>query len=362
VHIVRYYSRAVVGDGGMTGAVKQWSKGFARHGARATIAFDEGSIPESNGVAFQKVRHTGLGDLRVPTELREVLSDADVLVLHSGWTPRNIKAAATARKMGVPYILEPRGAYDPHIVKRRRFVKGAWWLAWEKELVQNALAIHAFFEPEKEHFKAIGYNGPVVIASNGVVEPTHHWDGGSGGYVLWLGRFDPEHKGLDILLEAMRLLPEDERPRLQINGPESGQTKLGGNKKKKVAGMVDELGLGRWVSLGPAVYGDEKKEMLAKAKGFVYPSRWDACPNSTLESVSMGIPTLATPYPLGTYLAERGGAVLADASPEGLAEGLRTLSSDGAGEIGARGADVTATELTWDAVSRQWLDQVEELL
>jgi glycosyltransferase involved in cell wall biosynthesis len=346
----------------MTGAVKQWSKGFVRHGARVTIAFDEGSEPESNGVAFQKVRHSGLGGLRVPTTLSDVLKDADVMVLHSGWTPRNIKAAATARKMGVPYILEPRGAYDPHIVRRRRLVKNAWWAAWEKELVQKSLAIHAFFEPEKDHLKAIGYDGPVVVASNGVVAPTRRWDGGSGGYLLWLGRFDPEHKGLDILLEGMKLLPKDERPQLRINGPESGQTTLGGNRKKKVAGMVDELGLAPWVSVGPAVYGDEKKEMLARAKGFVYPSRWDACPNSTLESVSMGIPTLATPYPLGTFLAERGGAVLADASPEGLAEGLRALNSDDAAQIGARGADVTATELTWDVVSRQWLDQVEELL
>lgn len=362
MHIVRYYPRAIVGDGGMTSAVKHWSKGFARHGARATIAFDEGVAPESNGVTFQKVRHTGVKGMRVPSDLGEVLRDADVMVLHSGWNAGNLKAAATARKMGVPYILEPRGAYDPHIVNRRRFVKGAWWLAWEKELVQNALAIHAFFEPEKEHFKAIGYDGAVIVASNGVAEPTHHWDGGSGGYVLWLGRFDPEHKGLDILLQAMRSLPESERPQLRLNGPESAQTKLGGNRKKKVATMVEELGLRRWVSVGPAVYGDEKKDMLARSKGFVYPSRWDACPNSTLEAVSMGIPTLATPYPLGSFLAERGGAFLADADPAGLAEGLTAFESHEAPTTGARGAEISATELTWDNVSRQWLDQVEELL
>ena len=46
------------------------------------------------------------------------------------------------------------------------------------------------------------------------------WDGGSGGYVLWLGRFDPEHKGLDLLLQALALLPSRERPTLRIHGPD----------------------------------------------------------------------------------------------------------------------------------------------
>jgi glycosyltransferase involved in cell wall biosynthesis len=101
--------------------------------------------------------------------------------------------------------------------------------------------------------------------------------------------------------------------------------------------------------------------MLAAASGFVYPSRWDACPNSALEAVSIGLPTLVTPYPLGRYFASHRAALLAEANAAGLADGLRRLGSPDAAEVGARGAELVRAELAWDAVARSWLEQAEAL-
>lgn len=358
MRIVRYYPRALVGDGGMTSAVKKWSQGFVNAGAEAVIAYDEGvEPPPRSDVEWLPVRHAGRPRLKLPVGLEDILEGADVLVLHSGWTVHNLRAAAVARRAGVPYVLEPRGAYDPHIVARKRWLKKAWWAAWERRLVHEAAAIHVFFEPEREHLAALGYNGPVIVASNGVEAPAApHWDGGSAGYVLWLGRFDPEHKGLDILLRAMRVVPPAERPHLRLNGPDWRA------RKAKVAALVRELGLQEWVTVGEAVYGDDKRAMLAAASGFVYPSRWDACPNSTLEAVSLGIPTLVTPYPLGRFFAAQGGALLAQPDPAGLADGLRRLATPEAPEAGRTGAQVVRSQLSWDAVARSWLAQLEAIL
>jgi glycosyltransferase involved in cell wall biosynthesis len=357
VKIVRYYPRALVGDGGMTGAVRRWSQSFVNHGADVTIAYDEGSdIPETGGVRYVSVRHAGRPGVKIPVGLEDVLRGSDLMILHSGWTLHNLRAAAAARRVGVPYILEPRGAYDPHIVARKRLLKKGWWAARERKLVMEAHAIHVFFEPERAHLEALGYHGPVIIASNGVETPEDfRWDGGSGGYILWLGRFDPEHKGLDILLQGMRELAAPERPELRLHGPEWR------GRKAKVQGLVAELGLEPWVTVGEAAYGAPKRRLLTEAKGFVYPSRWDACPNSSLESLSIGLPTLMTPYPLGCYVAERGGSLLAEATSEGLAEGLRALMSPDAAAVGAEGARLVRRELSWDAVAKTWLEQAEGL-
>jgi glycosyltransferase involved in cell wall biosynthesis len=358
MRIVRYYPRAAVGDGGMTGAVRHWSEALVRAGASVTIAYEEGGEPRGNGgVRWLPVRHARLGKPEVPLGFEEVLRDADLVVMHSGWALHNIRAGALARKMRVPYVLEPRGAYDPHIVSRKKLLKKAWWFAAERELVTSARAIHAFFESERAHLDAIGYRGRVVVASNGVVAPSGAlWDGGSGGYVLWLGRFDPEHKGLDLLLAALQLLPPAERPTLRIHGPDwRGQ-------RQKVRDMVSALGLDQWALVGESVHGEAKRNMLVKAQGFVYPSRWDACPNSVLEAVSYEVPTLATPYPLGVALAERGGAFLADATPAALAEGLRRLVSPEAAVVGRRGGQLLRDEFSWDQVAKSWLSQVEALL
>jgi glycosyltransferase involved in cell wall biosynthesis len=359
VRIFRYYPRAVTGDGGMTGAIRYWSREFVNTGAEVVIAFDRGEEPAvADGVTWSRVRHSGSGPWRWPVELEEALRGADVLVLHSGWTYHNIGAARAARRLGIPYVLEPRGAYDPHIVKRKRLLKRIWWTAWEEDLVAHARAIHLFFEDERAHLDALGYRGSTIVAPNGVECPNDlTWDGGSGGYVLWLGRFDAEHKGIDALVRAVDLIPPDERPLLRLHGPDSQH-----RDKAKIRQMVHALGLDPWVSVEAPVHARAKFELLSRAIGFVYPSRWEAFGNSVAEAVSLGVPTLVTPYPLGRSLASRGAAFLSEPAPAALAAGLRALVAPGARDVGRRGAELAREEFGWSHVARSWLRQVEGLL
>lgn len=85
MRIVRYYPRALVGDGGMTSAVRNWSQAMARCGAEAVIAYDAGvSPPDDESVEWVQVRHAGRRGLKFPLGLENVLEGTDLLVLHSG--------------------------------------------------------------------------------------------------------------------------------------------------------------------------------------------------------------------------------------------------------------------------------------
>lgn len=358
MRIVRYYPRASTGDGGMTGAVRRWSEHLVDAGACVAVAFDgAGGHTSSNGVDWFPVRHAGRGRWKRPVGLEPALEGADLLVLHSAWAFHNIAAAMAARRLGIPYLLEPRGAYDPHIVRRRRLAKRAWWIAWERQLVAQARAIHVFFDEERPHLAALGYDGALVQAPNGIEPPPDaRWDGGSGRYVLWLGRFDPEHKGLDLLVHAVGLLPPAERPSLRLHGPEF----RGG--KQVIRRLIAALELEPWITVGDSVHGREKWELLSHASGFVYPSRWEGFGNSVAEAASIGVPTLTTPYPLGRYLAARSGAIVASSTPAGLAAGLQALRAPRAADMAARGARVMCTDMSWSTVARSWLEQTEALL
>ncbi len=359
MRIVRYYPRAATGDGGMTAAIACWSQLAASAGADVTIAFDRGEAPPVTGhVRWVPVRHLGPRRVRLPVGLEDTLRGADLLVLHSGWAPHNTTAAAIARRLGVPYLLEPRGAYDPHIVQRKSWLKGLWWRAQEQELVAKAHAVHIFFDAERPHLQALGYHGPFVVAPNGVSSfDGVRWDGGSGGYVLWLGRFDLEHKGVDMLIDAVALLDPAERPQVRLCGPDS---RVGG--KQEVGGLIRERQLDAWIHVEPAVHGPAKYERLARAAGFIYPSRWEGFGNSAAEAVVTGVPTVVTPYPLGRYLAARDAAILVDATPQGLADGLRALHSPRARAVARRGAEIARADLAWDRVTQSWLQQVQTLL
>lgn len=357
MRIARYYPRAVLGDGGMTAALRRWSEAVIALGEQVVIAFDGGTPPGGSSVEWVPVRHVGPAWLRLPVGLEQVLRGCDVMVMQSAWAAHNLRAGAVARGAGVPYVLEPRGAYDPHIVRRRALLKRAWWQAAERRLVHDALAVHVFFDSERSHLRALGYPGPEIVVPNGVVPPAQaHWDGGSGGYLLWVGRFDPEHKGLDLLVRAMAALPVSERPPLRLHGPDRRRGRA------RVASLVSQLGLESWVTLGDPVHGPAKDRLMARAAGFVYPSRWEAFGNAPAEAAALGVPVLTTPYPLGRFLAERDAAIVAEPTPEALAAGLIALRGEHAAELGRNASRVAREAFGWEDVAHSWLEQVRTLL
>jgi glycosyltransferase involved in cell wall biosynthesis len=352
VRIVTYHPRAKVGDGGITNSVRKLSAAWSRAGVDAVIAFDgDGEVERAaDGVTWVPVHHVGPPEARRPRHLGRALTGADVLVLNSAWSVPNVVAGAAARRAHVPYVLAPRGAYDPLIVARRRHVKRLWWWLLERRLVRSAAALHVFFDEQRRDLLDLGHDGPVIVAPNGVEVPaTCRWDGGSGGYVLFLGRFDPEHKGLDLLLRAVASLPPERRPALRLHGPDW----RGG--KDRVRALVDQLDLATSVTVGDAVYGDDKWQLLAAAAGLVYPSRWEGFGNSLAEAAALGVPTLATPYPLARFLGDRGGCLVVEASAEALADGLVRLQQPDAAAVGRTAARIVTDELTWDAVAQRWL-------
>jgi glycosyltransferase involved in cell wall biosynthesis len=361
VKVVRYYPRALNGDGGMTAAVHSWSRAAAMLGAQVSILYDEapshGPTPPVEGVTLRAIKHRRVGGLSMPVAFAESLRGADVLVLHSGWTSHNLVAAAIARRLGIPYVLEPRGAYDPHIIRRRFRTKTLWWHAAERRMVSKSLAVHVFFSSEREHLARLGYRGQVIVAPNGVhVPPGQKWDGGSGGYLLWLGRFDPEHKGLDLLLDAMATIPAELRPLLRLHGPDWR------GRKQHVVEMVAARGLRDSVLIGRAVRGEEKRELQLRARAFVYPSRWEAFGNSVAEVAALGVPVLTTRYPLGVFLEERDAAVACESNPPALAVGIENVLAPGAASLGAQARNVVESELRWESVAESWLAQVTPLL
>lgn len=357
LRIVQYHPRVLAGDGGITNSVRRLSAAMAALGAEPTVVYDAADgHSRQPAVRWVPVRHTGPQRMRVPVGLEDVLEGADLLVCNSAWTLHNAVAGRAARKAGVPYVLAPRGAYDPRIRRRRKLAKALWWHAIERRLVAGARAIHVFFHDERHHIESLGFSGDLLVAPNGVSVPDGiHWDGGSGGYLLYVGRFDPEHKGLDLLVRAAASLPAGAIPPLRLHGPDW----RGG--KNEVRALVRDLGATDRIIVGEAIYGDEKWQTLQACVGLVYPSRWEGFGNSVAEAAALGVPTLVTPYPLGLHLARQGAAVLADADVAALREGLQRVAAPAAAEVGRKAAAVVRAEFTWEAVAMSWLEQAARL-
>lgn len=355
MRFVQYHVRAASGDGGITNSVRRLSEGLALAGVYPVIvSADDAPAPILPGVEWQQVAHRRVGPVLLPRSLDSAFAGADLVVLNSGWTIHNLLAGRAAQRVGVPYVLAPRGAYDPRILQRRSWAKRVWWRVAERYLVRGCRAMHVFFESERAGLEAMGYRGPMIVAPNGVTAPDAMRWTGTGDYLLYLGRFDPEHKGLDLLVRAIAAAPAGSIPPLRMHGPDW----RGG--RDRIRALVATLRVTDRVMVGEALYDDAKWEAYAGAAGFVYPSRWEGFGNSTAEACALGVPTLVTPYPLGRYLAERDAAILAEPTVEGLLDGLERLVAPAAARIGANARDLVRREFTWDAVARSWQRQVAD--
>ncbi len=356
--LLHYSADALSTPFGTPSAVRSWCDALADEGATVTLVSDEGAPVVAVPRAARSVRvphrlaRMGRGWVKIPERLASLIEEADVVVLHGGWRAANPWAAAAARRGSVPYILTPHGRYDPHIYSRHRVIRAAWWRTIERPMVNRADAVHLFFEDEPSVVPA---DVPIIVAPNGIeAPPSVTWSGSTDGSLVWLGRLDPEHKGLDLLIEAVRSISPEERPSIDLYGHDW----LGG--RSLVLDQIQRDGLERWIRLHDPILGDAKWAALAAAKGFVYPSRWEAFGLALAEAVSIGIPSLVTPFPLARFLASRGVATLSDGSPEDLAEKLVAMAASRT-NAPTNGPSVMNENFSWPAVARSWLAQVTSL-
>ncbi|MGH9195381.1 MAG: glycosyltransferase [Acidimicrobiia bacterium] len=357
MRIVHYFPDALAGETGLTAAVRQWCVGLQQAGVETELVVDRRTARRAPppDVSTIRIKHLLRGRLRIPIGLGTIARGADVLVLHSGWVLFNVAAARTATRDQVPYIQTPHGAYYEQILVKHAVRKLLINSVMERRHLSRALAVHCLFPDEERGLAALGSTSPRVLVPHGITPSERSWDGGSSGALLWIGRIEPEHKGLDVLFRALALFPPAERPKLLLRGYDLN------NNTARLRTLARDLHLEPWIEIGPPVKGEEKDGLLERAAGFVYPSRWDACPVSVTEALAVGIPTLVTPYPLGRLIASRGGAVLAEASADSIAQGIRRLLSPEGARIGRRGQQL-ADELSWNTAVDSWLEQVSALM
>jgi glycosyltransferase involved in cell wall biosynthesis len=323
----------------------------------ALVDRSTGARPAPDSVETMGLEAWLRGALRFPRGAAQALGDADIAVLHGGWFLGNVVFGRACLSQGVPFVITSHGAYSPEVFETRVVAKSIWAATLERPHLRRALAMHVFFPEQAGQIRRLGVDLPSIIAPNGIAVPkAARWDGGSGGYLLWLGRFHPVQKGLDLIVKAVAGMPTTQRPEVRLHGPDwRGQ-------KDRLRDLVHELEVERWIRIGEPIYGDAKWELIRRAAGCVFPSRSDACPVAVLEAAAMGVPTIVAGYPLGDFLASRNAAVRVEHDPSSVADGMAHLTSSKGRGAGARAMIVARQSLSWHAVARSWMTQLRNLL
>jgi glycosyltransferase involved in cell wall biosynthesis len=287
----------------------------------------------------------------------------DVLHLHFVGMPQNVRLAVRARRAGVPYCVTIHGGLAPAALARNGWPKRLFAALAERRYLQRAAFVHATSPEDVAGLRAYGVSNVTVVAPNGVEVPPHV-DGPPTREVdcrtfLFLGRLDPEQKGLDLLLRGLARHAGVWRD----GGPTAGVVLVGPDwrgGRERLERLASELGVADRVSFTGAAFGAQKAALIDDADVFVHTSRWEGLSFSVLEAASRGKALLLTaPADPGGVFARSRAALAVDAEPSSIGDGIGRLLAVPADELramGARARAVVERDFSWPETARTLVD------
>jgi len=240
---------------------------------------------------------TLVGRARLATEIER----ADVVHLHTLWSPLVGAAARVARSLGKPYVLAPHGMLDPWSMKQKALKKRLYWATVEGWTARGAAALLFTTENERDLAMAsVDIKAPAEVIALGADAPpasravlakeflSVHSDLAGRPIVIFLGRLHGK-KRPEALIEAM--------PAILAERPDALAVFVGAGEQdceQQLRRLAAELGVaGAVVFLGHR-NGREKWQALAAASAFVLASQQENFAIAAVEALAMGLPVLLT--------------------------------------------------------------------
>lgn len=289
-------------------------------------------------------------------EISVMHSDIPLQIIHDHglWLPCNHAVAAVANRIGLPYVVSPRGMLEPWALNYKSLKKNFVWKLWARSDLRSATAFCATSVKEAENIRALGFKQPIAVIPNGVHLPpfpkvsTPKKNGNRKA--LFLSRIHPV-KGVCELVDAWAKV----RPpgwELLIAGPDEG------GHGDVVRRRIINHGLGSSIRMIGSVEDDEKWLLYRESELFVLPTFSENFGVVVAEALSMETPVITTKGAPWEALVQHGCGWWVDFGVEPLAQALSdatVLSDDVLFAMGKRGRILVEREFAWEEIAAKMM-------
>jgi glycosyltransferase involved in cell wall biosynthesis len=156
----------------------------------------------------------------------------------------------------------------------------------ERNMMRRAQRASATSLASRETIERIAPGMPIDMVSAGVPEELFELRRRPGKFLLYFGRLDVFHKGLDTLLEAIAIIARD-RPDIELRVAGRGKDAA------RVTEMAKQLGIEKNIVMLGAVSDEKRNELLAEAAVQLMPSRFEGFGLAAAEAMAAGVPLIA---------------------------------------------------------------------
>jgi glycosyltransferase involved in cell wall biosynthesis len=284
----------------------------------------------------------------------------DIVHIHGVFNLDHIFIARLLFKMKIPYIVSMHGNLMEQALQHSKLKKKVALELFIKNMLNKASTLHALAKEEQIDIEKLVHNNNFKIIHNGVEifnnSKTIKKFSDNILKLLFIGRIDINHKGLDTLLDAVEKQKEiwRDKVRLYLVGPFNTKSDEEFVRNR----LEDNIWLKEIVKIEGPKYGDEKNNYYDNCDLFIHTSRYEGMPMAVLEAMQVGMPCLVTP---GTNMAnimkESAGGVVVNDDVDSIIEGIesiKNLSKEEFLKIGENARRWCAEYLNWDSIATQY--------
>lgn len=322
--------------------------------------------PEATVLPSQRAALTQRG------AVARAVAGADILHLHTLWSPLCAMAARAARAARMPYVLSPHGMLDPWSMRQKAAKKRLYWRLVEGRMARGAARIVYTTAAERDlavrSVGAIGESAVIPLGADAPPGPRDaladafakaHPDLAGTPLIVFLGRLHPK-KRPEAMVAAL--------PALRAEVPEATLAFVGtGEAEAALRQQAQALGVADAVAVLGQRTGAAKWQALAAADLFVLPSRQENFAIAVAEALRIGLPVLLTrSVNIWQEVTEAGAGVALDEAdlPASIAtEAARLLRDPARREaMGKRAEALAARAFTWPECTRRTCALYDDIL
>jgi len=288
--------------------------------------------------------------------------DFDLIIFHSIFCFKTWLCILFCLSYAIPYVIVPHSGLTKASFKKSKVKKEAVMSLFLKKLIYKSAAVHFLNVDEKNN--SYEYYSNSFIIPNGVCVPDIQIEKKlDKRYLAFLGRYDINHKGIDILLSAVNVLKSEFRYNnvtLRMHGHDKNSHSIEYIKK-----YIENNNLSDLVVLkGPIIDNDEKVKYLTNASAYILTSRYEGFPITVLEALSVDVPCLVTKETNVSQLIENNNfGLTCFANVESVVDMLRTyLKNSIAGSAFSPSRDYVVDNYSWAVIGTKLLTEYEKVI
>jgi glycosyltransferase involved in cell wall biosynthesis len=289
----------------------------------------------------------------------------DLLVVHGTWGVFSTGVANACRRGQIPYVVCPHNPYSPEMFGRRGAMKWMYWLLLESKLLQGAEAIHIMAPSHERYLRDRGIDTPAFVVPNGLDRefldearrngPSRHTSKRDALRLLYYGRWDIYHKGLDLLLKGLaRARASGLGVTLQIAG------KASQHQRSALYELVTSLRLREAVSFEGFI-DPLHSSHVRDADFVVLTSRFEGFALIVIEALAVGTPVIVSSKAgAAEFFDASNGVFVVEPDPASVAASFELALRERAQMRKAAVATRSVLEdgFTWDTLAHRWIREV----